>query len=241
MPDPVIPVDTIDLAFKPQPWPFAVGRRAGIDAHFAALKARKPAVWNGRILLLHEHTLEHGVLRGAYLETDFASFVAWKDWRVMDAGVTDCTAASALVSADGALLLGVMGAHTFNAGRIYFPCGTPDPNDIVNGRVDLEASARRELEEETGLTAAKFTADPGWLLVRTDRQLMLAVKVLRARESADQLRARILANLAREQHPELADIRIVRGPSDVDPMMPDFATMFLDYWWQSYAAKASTP
>ena len=31
------------------------------------------------------------------------------------------------------------------------------------------------------------------------------------------LRARILEHLAREREPELADIRIVRGPADLDP------------------------
>ena len=69
------------------------------------------------------------------------------------------------VAADGAFLLGVMGPHTINAGRIYFPCGTPDRSDIVGGKVDLDLSVRRELKEETGLDVAEFTAEPGW----TDR------------------------------------------------------------------------
>ena len=43
-------------------------------------------------------------------------------------------------SSDGAYLLGVMNRHTANAGRVYFPAGTPDPDDIVGARVDLDGS-----------------------------------------------------------------------------------------------------
>ena len=105
-------------------------------------------------------------------------------WGRPPAGVHDCFGAGAIVAADGALLLGVMGAHTFNAGQIYFPCGTPDPDDIVDGKVDLDLSVRRELKEETGLDVAEFTAEPGWTMV-VDGPLIAQIKVLRSDERAD--------------------------------------------------------
>ena len=52
-------------------------------------------------------------------------------------------------------------------------------------------------------------------------------KVLQAREPAEALRRRILGISRRNAQPELADIRIVRGPADLDPMMPPFVSAFL--------------
>jgi 8-oxo-dGTP pyrophosphatase MutT (NUDIX family) len=219
-------VDRLELRFIPKPWAFAIERRGEIDDYFARLQREKPGIWNGRVLLMHSQVLTEGVFRGAYLETDYASFAAWCHWGRPAAAVHDCFGAAAIVTADGAFLLGVMGAHTFNAGQIYFPCGTPDPDDIVEGRVDLETSVRRELKEEAGLDIDEFSAEPGWTTV-VDGALIMQVKVLRAREDADTLRARILDQLAREKQPELADIRIVRGPADFDPAMPRFVTAFL--------------
>jgi hypothetical protein len=57
------------------------------------------------------------------------------------------------------------------------------------------------------------------------------VKLLRAHAPAAALRERVLAHLAREREPELADVRIVRGPADFDPMMPPFVTAFLTHVW----------
>jgi 8-oxo-dGTP pyrophosphatase MutT (NUDIX family) len=96
----------------------------------------------------------------------------------------------------------------------------------VGSRVDLDFSVRRELKEETGLDIAEFTAESGWTTV-FDLPLIAHIKVLRSGESAEALRARVLDHLARERQPELADIRIVRGPADSDPAMPRFVTAFL--------------
>lgn len=221
-------VDRLELAFAPRPWAFAEERKQEIAAFFAALQQRKPAIWNGRVLLLYRQVVSEGVFRGAYLETDYASFAAWRVWGMPPVGVHDCFGAAAVVSADGAVLLGVMGDHTINAGRIYFPCGTPDPSDIIDGRVDLEASVARELVEETGCDIAAFTAEPGWTTI-LDRGLIVMVKTLRSTETAEILRERMLIHLKSETQPELADIRIVRSQRDFDPAMNPFVTTFLEH------------
>jgi 8-oxo-dGTP pyrophosphatase MutT (NUDIX family) len=137
----------------------------------------------------------------------------------------------ALRGNDGAFLLGVMAGHTANAGRIYFPAGTPDPDDVVGATVDLAGSVRREVVEETGLAFDTLDAEPGWVAVLAEPRIAL-MKVLHARESAAELRARILDHLVREREPELADICVVRGRDDLDPRMPPFVTAFLEYIWR---------
>jgi 8-oxo-dGTP pyrophosphatase MutT (NUDIX family) len=226
----VFHIDSLDLCFTPKPWAFADERRAEIDAHFNALKREKPDVWNGRVLLMYDRAVENGVLRGQYLETDYASFSAWCHWDRPAAGVGDCFSAAAIMSADGAFLLGVMSSHTFNGGRVYFPCGTPDPGIIVDGKVDLGLSLRRELKEETGLDMTAFEVEPGWTMA-VDGALIAQIKILRSNEMATALRGRILEYLASEERPELTDIRIVRGPGDFDPAMPGYAITFLTSWF----------
>lgn len=220
-------VDRLELAFVPKPWAFAREKQTEISAHFADVQRKKPAVWNGRVLLMHHQVVRDGVFWGEFLETDYASFTAWADWGWPPANVHNCFGAAALVAADGAFLLGLMAPHTFRAGCIYFPCGTPDPDDVKDGKVDFEFSVRRELAEETGLDPGTLTAEPGWTIV-AEGALLAAVKVLHSPIRADQLRRSILARLAGEQEPELADIRIVRGPADFDSAMPRFVTAFLE-------------
>jgi 8-oxo-dGTP pyrophosphatase MutT (NUDIX family) len=228
---PVVPIARLALTLQQRPWPFAEERRRDIDAHFAALRRERPALWNGRVLMLHEFTIADGVFRGACFETDFASLLAWRDWDFPDPAVRNCFAMGALRGNDGAFLLGVMAAHTANAGRIYFPAGTPDPDDVVGATVDLEGSVRREVVEETGLAFDTLDAEPGWHAVLAEPRIAL-MKVLQAGESAAELRKRILDHLARELEPELADIRIVRSRSDLDPRMPPFVTAFLAHIWR---------
>jgi hypothetical protein len=224
------PIERLELAFAPRPWAFAIERRTEIDAYFAACQRAQPTLWNGRVLLLYEHTIEGDIFRGRCLETDFASFLAWRDWGFPDTAITNFFAMGALRAADGALLLGVMGPHTTNAGRIYFPSGTPDPDDVVGAAVDLERSLWREVAEETGLGRADLDAMLGWIAVHAGPRIAL-IKPMRAFVDTDALRARILAHLARHPQPELSDIHLVRGPADLDTRMPEFVTAYLSQVW----------
>jgi 8-oxo-dGTP pyrophosphatase MutT (NUDIX family) len=226
----IVPVERLELVFAPQPWLFARERRGEIDAHFAALQRANPALWNGRVLMLYRHAVAGAVFRGAYLETDYASLLAWRHWDPPDSEVKNCFAMGALRGSDGAFVLGVMGAHTANAGRIYFPAGLPDLDDIDGERVDLARNVMREVAEETGLTDTDFEAEAGWTTVLAGPRIA-QVKLLQARATAAELAERIRAHLAREQEPELADVRIVRANADFDPMMPVFVTAFLTHLW----------
>jgi 8-oxo-dGTP pyrophosphatase MutT (NUDIX family) len=224
---PVVAIDHVEFTFAPWTWPFAQERRGEIDAYFAQRHERSPQLWNGRVLLARGYRIAGRSLTGTCFETDFASFLAWRDWSFPDPAVTNCFAMGALRSRDGAFLLGVMGSHTANAGLVYFPAGTPDPNDVADGRLDLAGSIAREVAEETGLAATDYAAEAGWHAVPAGPRLAL-MKILVSDAPAADLQRRMRDHIAREDKPELADIRIVRGPGDFDPLMPPFVTAFLE-------------
>src|SRR5258706_2574730 len=193
----------LELAFAPRPWRFAEEHRADIARYFEELQQAKPALWNGRMLLLHHHAVEEDVFRGGYLETDYASFVAWRDWGFPDATMTHCVALGALRASDGPFLLGVMNSHTLNAGKVYFPAGVPDPSDIVDGMVDLDGSVRREVAEETGLDGDAYAAEPGWHSVLA-RSAIAHFKLLQERQSGPVLCQCFRVHLPRLGQPVLA-------------------------------------
>ena len=227
---PVVRIERLETELVPGSWPFAEQHRVAIDANFAARKQKTPALWNGRILMLRDHAIEGATFHGSFIEVDYASFLTWHDWGRPEAGAKDCFAQGALRAADGAFLLGVMGPQTSHPGHIYFPGGTADRSDVVGTAVDLEGSVWREMQEEAGLTKADLTAGSGWHTMLAGQRLA-HLKIMQARENADALRARILENLSRQPQPELSDIRIVRGPGDLDPMMQDFIVAFLNDAW----------
>ncbi|MBR0697035.1 NUDIX hydrolase [Bradyrhizobium lablabi] len=220
-------VTSLDLTVQRRPWPFADARRAEIDAHFATQRRARSGLWNGRVLLGRDPVFADRRFSANYFETDFASFLAWRDWGFPDKDVFNGFGMGALLASDGAFALGEMGQHTSNAGRIYFPSGTPDLDDIRGDTVDIAGSVLRELEEETGLTAADCRADADWHCIHTGPAVAM-IRILRVDMPGEALRARLEANLARQQDPELAAIHLVRGRADFTATMPRFVTAFIE-------------
>jgi 8-oxo-dGTP pyrophosphatase MutT (NUDIX family) len=226
-------VDHIEIAIEPWSWDFAIARRKEIDQYFAHLQGERSALWNGRVFLLNRYSIRNGVMRGTCFETDYASFLAWCDWDFPDQRAFNFFAAPALRSADGAYLLGEMAPYTAHARQLYFPCGTPEPKDIlVDGTLDLQANLRRELLEETGLDIDELDSEPGWTVV-LDGAVVAILKKLTARPDASELRTQILQYLATEARPELSDICLVRALSDLDARMPRFLHVFFADLWRS--------
>jgi 8-oxo-dGTP pyrophosphatase MutT (NUDIX family) len=230
----ILEVGELDLAFEPLRWAFAERQAAAIATHWGRLTKTKPSLFNGRVLLLSHRLIETGSdgtlkLSGVFFETDYADYVAWAAFGHPGEPVDNCFSMAALRSDDGAFLLGEMAHHTYSAGQIYFPAGTPDPSDVFDGKVDLEASARRELLEETGLLAAETNMAPDWTVVITPQRIA-CMKLMTFPLPAVRLKARIEAFLARDPLAEFSRVHIVGDPQDIDETrVPIFVADYLRY------------
>lgn len=227
----IAPVDRLDFHAEAGGWPEMEPHKGEIEAHFARRAADNPHLWNGPILLLRDFAFSGGTLSGAFRRSDFAAFTFWRDHGWRDLGMVNAFALAAIEGADGGFVLGVMGPQTASAGRTYFPGGTPDPSDITaDGRVDLHASMLRELEEETGLTAADIARDDGFTGLFDGPRVALMGRLVFDAPAAE-LAARIRAFLASEAAPELSDVAVVHSEADLTPAMAPFAVDYMRARW----------
>ena len=209
-------------------WPWARDNAEAVAENWRARKARSPAMFDGPVLLSCACAVHAGTCRIDLFETSYARFIAYRDGGRFDDPVANAFAAIVPWSADGAVLVGEMGAHTANAGQLYFPCGTPDRGDVRGTGVDLAGSAARELLEETGLALPEGTdGGGGWVLLDGEGQLAF-LRPVRFPGTAAALCARIADRNRCEPDAELAGMRILRGSADIDPArMPGFVRAYL--------------
>lgn len=208
-------------------WAWARDNAEAIDRNWQRRREKTPSLFDGPVYLASGCTIADGACETAFFEARYSRFIAFRDAGVPDALVANAFAAIVPHTADGAVLLGVMGAHTANAGQIYFPCGTPDPGDRRDGDVvDLAGSAEREFLEETGLSLPEGAAQD-WVLLRGDGQLAF-LRPVRFDLDAEALKARIDAHRGQEDEPELAHSVIARSRADIDAgRMPGFVQAYL--------------
>lgn len=229
----LVSVDHLDCRLEQKVWDFTATYAADIDANWTQVTAARPATYNGQVFLQHHSdlVLDAGcsTYRSHYLQTDYKSFLGWRDLGRPGAQIRNCFAMAALLSADGAFIVGEMGAHTTNAGKVYFAAGTPEPADLYGDVIDLDASARRELEEETGVKPDDVRFESGWTLVQGSYQVA-CMKRVRSPLGTEQLIRGIERFLASQAQPELARVHAVRSMADLSGMnAPAFMPVYLEW------------
>lgn len=214
----VTPVLGFDAFVVDEPWPWRDENAEAIGEHWARAAAEKPSLFDGEVLVARRFSIEDGIWRGAHIVVRYSALKYWLSQGFIETGACNTFASAVVVTADGAVLLGRMGAHTANAGRLYFPCGTPDLDDVTGGRLDFEASMLRELEEETGLGADVLVpSEQRW--IGQDGPLVCCARRIDTRLTADEVRACFEAHRASGRDDELADIVLVRDAASLDNVL----------------------
>jgi len=229
----ILRADRLDCRLTPHRWVFEESHAAEIDEFWRARTRENAALYDGRVLLASRVATRvdsegRTALAMSLFETRFSRFLAWREFGFPDQSIFNCFAMPALRSAEGAFLVGEMGRRHSSPGLLYFPCGTPDPADVLaDGSVDLDGSLRRELAEETGLSVGEGALAPGWTIV-FEKQRVACVKIIDSGDPADAILARVEDFLARESDPELAGAHMIGRRDQLDdPRFPPFMTAFL--------------
>ncbi|ENQ97853.1 NUDIX hydrolase [Brucella melitensis] len=165
-------ISRADVLVLPGPLPYAEGNRASIAENWARECAANPTLFDGEVYLAPEATLKDGVLQAGFKRTRFATLMHWRrdpspirPWHIFSVGV--------IVSGEGHLIAARMGQQNAVAGKVYFPAGSIDDNDIFDARVDYDANCRREVREETGIDLADARAETQINLVTGNRSIAL--------------------------------------------------------------------
>lgn len=210
----IIDIAGTDIGFVPGVWPLPAEMRAEVAEVWARMKADKPHVWDGRILGFTPPVIgADRILRADALEDAYSAFLTWRHAGFPDIGIVHVFGTALILSSDGALIFGVMGGDTVNAGRVYPPGGSLEPRDVrADGIVDVELCIATELWEETGLRAEDAAQGP--MLAIFEGQRLSISRVFRFDRKAEELVALIRHNLDQQEERELADVVACRSAAD---------------------------
>ena len=226
-----MPLAALEAHRLDETWPWAEDNRDLIVAHWDRLTAANPALFNGRVLIRRRQTLAEGRLSLGYVETDYASFIAFRDFGFPDPSSGNSFAHAALRSSDGAFILG----------RMARPHGKPRQGLFPGRHARSRRRPRRRHRRSGRLGAARARGGdrPPRRRGRGDRPLGRDLR--RRPHGADARgqgaapgrrdpRPRPRASSPRETRPELSDICLVRTLADIDAeAMPPFMQAYLRF------------
>jgi 8-oxo-dGTP pyrophosphatase MutT (NUDIX family) len=206
----VFPVEHIELRLDAAPHPIETANADAIARNWTAETAANPALFDGRVVLVSALSFADGQLAGRCHEVGFSTFMFWRKDRAISTA-QHIFAHAALVSSDGALVAARMGPHTVNAGKVYFAAGSLEPDDFVDGKVDLHLNMAREVREETGLDIGGLRRDDKHHAYSSEIGTVIFRRYWLP-ETADETAGRIRDFIAAQAQSEITEPVIIRGP-----------------------------
>ena len=229
----IFAVAAIDLRVLPGDHPVHLRNSAAAAANWKQEVAAKPMLFDGRMVFQHRLSVSPRGISGEAYVLPFSTFMWWRK-QADKAGGFHLFAYPVIASSDGALVAIKMGAHTANAGQVYFAAGSLDESDIVDGRCDVEGNMRREVGEETGLDLDDAIADAGYHAVHRNRTLTL-FRVFRFAKTAEELVADIERHMPDADDQEIAGAVIIRSADPTAQPYHGSMVTILDWFFNAQA------
>lgn len=209
----ILPVDAIDVRLDPGPHPFALDNAEAIAENWQRETTTNPALFDGTVVLLSQLAWRDNRLVGRCHAVGYSTFMLWRKRRE-NSGAEHAYAHAMLVAGDNALVAIRMGAHTVNAGRVYFAAGSFEPIDFRDGLVDVDFNMIREVREETGLDLSGAERGKRWHALSTNSGTVIFRRYHQT-TPADEIAQRISAFVATEADPEIEGPVIIRHATDL--------------------------
>jgi 8-oxo-dGTP pyrophosphatase MutT (NUDIX family) len=199
-----------------------------IGANWKEELSANPTLFNGEFFMAEQAHIKGNAFEAVYKRTRFKTMMHWKKnrtslkpWHVFAVGV--------IVSSDNALIAGRMASSTAAAGRVYFPAGSFDEDDVRKEVIDVEGNMRREVLEETAIDLADAQRfDSSIYLVTADRSIALFRRYY-FDLSSQELLTRIRRHIAAEPISELDDVVAVASSADMSDTTPVTFRTFGDW------------
>lgn len=218
----MLAVKAAKLTFDPSPHPYEALHCVEIDANWRREIAANPALFDGRVMLFSSIVWRDDMLEATCHSGNFASFMHWRLTRTSPL-MRHMFAHAMLVAADGSLVAVRMGAHTANAGRVYFAAGSFDDDDLIGGEIDIDSNMRREVLEETGIDINGLRSDAVRHAFCSPAGTVIVRRYFLPWDH-DEIARRVRAHIGRDEEPEIEDVVFIcRGeplPDNLAQYMP---------------------
>ncbi|AFL52888.1 8-oxo-dGTP pyrophosphatase MutT (NUDIX family) [Sinorhizobium fredii] len=222
----IFPVSEIDIEVSAEPHPFHLAEAERARESWQREIAANPHLFDGRMVLQRSVRIAEGRIVARAHIVPYSTFLWWRKTR--ESGAYHIFGMPMLLSSDGALIAIRMGPHTANAGRVYSPGGSLEPEDVVDGRCDVAGNIAREVKEETGISLSEAIAEPRWHAIHMDGTVTV-FRVFRLAATADEVIARVAAHVAADPHPEIDEALAIRGPEPTAHNYPEFIPPILKW------------